>query len=241
MKHQKTSPTAPRARTAAAAASSVLLMLACVPALASGPSPGPGAVHVAASERDLEGLWLPLPGAANAPGAGAGPPPERPVQLTGSTLQCAPVQRLNGSGGGMSTLIIQSADEIVMISEEDMDIARKIYLHASHPRHLAAQPNGHSIGHWQGGTLVIDTVGYADRDGHDNGEHIVEYLSRHGELLRDRMVIHERDGSTREQQLSWAWRPDLQFNENVCEEGFDRYQVINGKLDNPNVAPAREP
>jgi len=229
----------PRSRPAAIGlrACSVLLAAACVCAQAA-----PPAAAEAAATRDLEGLWLPMPGAGT--GTPSAPPPappaDRPVELTGSTLQCAPVQRLSGSGGGMSTLIIQSPDEIVMISEEDMDIARKIYLHARHPAHLAAQPNGHSIAHWQGDTLIIDTVGYADRNGQDNGQHIIERLHRDGNVLHDEMTIHERAG-TRTQSLRWAWRPDLQFNENVCEEGFDRYQVINGKLDNPNLAPSRAP
>jgi hypothetical protein len=228
-------PAALRARALALAvgAGSVMLAAAYLSAQASPPE----AAKVAAA-RDLEGIWLPMPGAGT--GAPPAPPTDHPVELTGSTLQCAPVQRLSGSGGGMSTLIIQSPDEIVMVSEEDMDIARKIYLHGSHPAHPAPQPNGHSIAHWQGDALIIDTVGYADRNGHDNGQHIVERLHRDGNVLHDDMTIHERDG-TRTQSLRWAWRPDLQFNENVCEEGFDRYQVINGALDNPNVAPARAP
>src|SRR5271170_7405853 len=84
---------------------------------------------------NIEGLWLPARGGP--PGAGPGGAPSGapsgapPVAVVGSTLQCAPVQRLNGSGGGMVTLIIQDSHQIVMISEEDMDIARKIYLSAS--------------------------------------------------------------------------------------------------------------
>ena len=70
----------------------------------------------------------------------------------------------------MVTLIIQGPRQIVMISEEDMDIARKIYLNSKHPRQLTPQPNGHSIGHWDGDTLVVDTIGYADTSGKDKGQ-----------------------------------------------------------------------
>ena len=106
----------------------------------------------------------------------------------------------------MVTLIIQGPRQIVMISEEDMDIARKIYLNGKHPEHVIPQPNGNSVGHWEGDTLVIDTIGFAEASGTDKGQHV----------------------------------PDLQINENVCEEGIDRYQVINGSLDNPNIPPSRD-
>jgi hypothetical protein len=162
------------------------------------------------------------------------------VATTGSTLQCAPVQRLNGSGGGMVSLIIQGSHQIVMISEEDMDIARKIYLNTRHPRPLIPQPNGHSIGHWDGNTLVVDTVGYADANGNDTKQHVVERFTKHGNTLDDLATITDASGAVRNQTLQWSWRPDLQINENVCEEGFDRYQVINGTLDNPNIPPSRE-
>jgi hypothetical protein len=162
------------------------------------------------------------------------------VAVVGSTLQCAPVQRLNGSGGGMVTLIIQGPRQIVMISEEDMDIARKIYLNGKHPEHVIPQPNGNSVGHWEGDTLVIDTIGFAEASGTDKGQHVVERITKHGNTLEDVATITDASGALRTQKLSWAWRPDLQINENVCEEGFDRYQVINGSLDNPNIPPSRD-
>jgi hypothetical protein len=140
----------------------------------------------------------------------------------------------------MVTLIIQGAHQIVMISEEDMDIARKIYLTDKHPKPLIPQPNGNSIGHWEGATLVVDTIAYADAQGIDRGQHVVERFTKHGNTLDDIATITDRSGAIRTQNLQWSWRPDLQINENVCEEGFDRYQVINGALDNPNIPPNRD-
>lgn len=210
--------------------------------------------------KNFEGVWWPVqdrgggggpPGAApggggGAPGAG-GPPGgpgagggERPVELTGSTLQCTPTMRMSGSGGGMTTLIMQSTNQLVMVSEEDMDIARKIYMDGKHPQNPVPQPNGHSIGHWEGDTLVVDSIGYSGKDGKDNGQHVVERITKNGNMLVSEATTTDKSGNSRKQTLKWAWRPDLQFNENVCEEGFDRYQVINGKLDNPNTPPSRE-
>lgn len=181
-----------------------------------------------------------VPGAGGPPGGGGGPPGGGAVQLSGTTLQCAPVQRMSGSGGGMMSLVIQGPDQLVMISEEDMDIARKVYIGGKHPANLVPQPNGHSIGTWDGDTLVIDSIGYSDRNGKDNGQHVVERMRKEGDKLVSDVTTTDKAGNSRKQTLNWAWRPDLQYNENVCEEGFDRYQVINGQLDNPNIPPDRQ-
>lgn len=203
----------------------------------------------ASNPRSLEGIWSPeegpAPGSAQQGESPSRGQPEGPgdsslqVELTGTVLQCAPVQHLSVGGGGMSMLLIQGSAEIVLISEFDMDIGRKIYLNAKHPKHIVPQPNGHSIGHWQGNTLVIDTIGYADKTGKDSGQHIVEYLSKDGDTLTDEMSIVDQSGQAHRQTLRYQSRAAVQFNENVCEEGFERYQVINGVLDNPNVSPDR--
>lgn len=206
-------------------------------------------VSSTAAARNFEGVWLsvrersaPAPGAPAATVTAPGGTSLREVQLSGSTLQCTPVLRLNGGGGGMSTLIVQSDRQLMMVSEEDMDFARKVYIGGAHPPadQLVPQPNGHSIGHWEGNTLVVDTIGYSSRDGKDNGQHVVERISRNDNTLTSEVVVTDKNGNSRKQTLNWASRPGLQFNENVCEEGFDRYQVINGQLDNPNIPPNRE-
>jgi hypothetical protein len=218
-----------------------VLTASCSGAEAQTPASPPATeTGVTADPRHLEGLWLskgggPPPDAAHP----AAPPPLRPLELSGSTLQCAPVERLGAAGGGMSTLILQSPTQIVLISEEDMDVARKIYMGARHPANPLPQPNGHSVGHWEGNLLVVDTVAYSDKEGKDRGQHVVEHITRQDNVLVDDATISQRDGTTSQRQLRWIWRPDLQFNENVCEEGFDRYEVVDGKLDNPNTAPAR--
>ncbi len=209
-----------------------------------GPGGGPPGGGPGGAPGGAPGAGAPPSGGGPPPGGGAGGPPsgggERPVELSGSTLQCTPVMRMSGSGGGMTTLIIQSADQLVMVSEEDMDIARKIYIGGKHPQSIVPQPNGHSIGHWEGDTLVVDSIGYSGKDGKDNGQHVVERITKSGNTLTSEATTTDKSGNARKATQKWAWRPDLQFNENVCEEGFDRYQVINGQLDNPNVPPSRE-
>jgi len=58
--------------------------------------------------------------------------------------------------------IVQAKDEILIMSEQ-ASAARHIYLDGrAHPDPFTYQPttNGHSIGHWEGDTLVVDTVGF---------------------------------------------------------------------------------
>jgi hypothetical protein len=60
--------------------------------------------------------------------------------------------------------IVQTNDEIGVFSEQHSD-ARHIYTDGrAHPApgSLDHSTNGHSIGHWEGDTLVVDTIGFND-------------------------------------------------------------------------------
>jgi len=81
-------------------------------------------------------------------------------------------------GGGMPFMmghsaaidIVQTAEEILIIPE--MPGTRRIYMDArSHPPLAALEPSnvGHSIGRWEGETLVVDTVGLAAGGGIPGG------------------------------------------------------------------------
>ena len=58
--------------------------------------------------------------------------------------------------------IVQGKDEILIMSEQS-SAPRHIYLNGrGHPDASTYEPttNGHSIGHWEGDTLVVDTIGF---------------------------------------------------------------------------------
>jgi hypothetical protein len=81
---------------------------------------------------------------------------------------------------------VQSSDYLVYISDDESPGFHQIYLDGrGHP----ADPNpawyGHSIGHWEGDTLVVDRVGFDDRvwldqESHPHSDklHIVERYHR---------------------------------------------------------------
>lgn len=200
--------------------------------------------------RDFEGLWLPgrarVAGAAEtqpqrgapAPGGLTGPilGGAAANELSGSTLQCTPVWRLIGAGGGMSNYWVMGEKEIVLLSEEDMDVVRKIYINGTHPKKSTPQPNGHSIGHWEGNTLVVDTIGFSKSDGSLSDRHVMERFEKKGGVLTDHATVVE-GGKTVALELPSNWRPDLTISENVCEEGFRRYGLKDGQVVNFNTLP----
>ncbi len=67
--------------------------------------------------------------------------------------------------------IVQTDNEIVQVPEVHT-FARHIYLDGRpHPdaAHLEPSVNGHAIGHWEGDTLVVDSIGFAGGAGTPGG------------------------------------------------------------------------
>jgi hypothetical protein len=110
-----------------------------------------------------------------------------------------------------------------------MNGERTIHLNlAEHPANLAPSLQGHSIGRWDGATLVIDTVGFLpNREGVGFG--IPSGDSKH---LTERITLNEDRTSvtyefTVEDPLSltepvtrsvqWAYRPDLEPSGQSCD------------------------
>ena len=98
--------------------------------------------------------------------------------------------------------IIQSAKEVVMVLELDHQI-RRIYLNVPHSQNVKPSWYGESVGHYEGYTLVVDTIGLNDRTPVDNfltphtGRlHVVERFRviEGGRTLEARMHV-EDDGA----------------------------------------------
>jgi hypothetical protein len=105
-------------------------------------------------------------------------------------------------------------------------------VHMSRSDHDGAEPSaqGHSIGRWEGETLVIDTTHFADhRMAHAFGvpsgaqKHLVERLALSEDGLR---VVYHFELSDPEflakpivGDAEWAHRPDLELSPETCEPG----------------------
>lgn len=82
--------------------------------------------------------------------------------------------------------LVQTPTRLVMIFEDDVPSHRTVYLDGrGHPKDPNPTWMGHSIGHWEGDTLVVDTIGFNDKSwldimGHPHTEtmHVTERISR---------------------------------------------------------------
>jgi hypothetical protein len=132
--------------------------------------------------------------------------------------------------------IVQTPKEVIILYEYDHTV-RHIYIDGrKHPDDVTPTYMGHSIGHWDGDTLVVDTVGF-------NGK---TWLDRVGHPLSDQMHITERfkrldannlqldltfdDPKSYPQpwssQMTFRLHPDWDIMEQVCMDNrsFDEFE-----------------
>lgn len=113
---------------------------------------------------------------------------------------------------------------------------REVHLdQKQHPANLKPTLFGHSIGHWEGDTLVIDTVGYKPHVSGlfsgipaGTGKHTVERLTLAPDHLHLRYQLTMEDpqylAAPATLDMLWDHRPDLDFAKVPCDkEVSDRY------------------
>ncbi len=132
-----------------------------------------------------------------------------------------------GSGFWLSQIEITA--DVVTIRNEWFDVERTIYMDGrGHPENGERTIQGHSIGGWEGDTLVVDTTNFADhRSPYQTGvpsgsqKHVVERytLSEDGSrilvefTLEDPQYLAEPFNGT----VDWVYRPDLDFFQFNCD------------------------
>jgi hypothetical protein len=134
--------------------------------------------------------------------------------------------------------IVQTPNEVIEMFEYDHTV-RYIFVDGRqhHPADLTPTYNGHSIGHWDGDTLVVDTIGlngknWLDRVGHPESEkmHIVERIRRVDEKTLQVDLTFEDPKSYQKAwtaKVQFGLRPNWDILEHVCEdnlafEGFEK-------------------
>jgi hypothetical protein len=91
---------------------------------------------------------------------------------------CLP-RGITNAGALFPFKLVQTPGLLVMLFEDDIPSHRQVFLDGrAHPKDPNPMWMGHSIGHWEGDTLVIDTVGFDDRSWLDNVGH------PHTEMMR---------------------------------------------------------
>jgi len=227
--------------------------LALTPPLkGAGPAP-PGSAAPNPDPHDLQGVWWlqgyeyllgPEPGVA---------PPLKPEYMqvlerriraknrgtpeADASTQCLPhgMPRLMESPYPIE--IIATPGRITFLHEVAHNI-RRIWLDRPHPAHPRPTYLGDSVGHWEGDTLVVDTIGLNDRtfiddegSSHSTRLHVVERYRKIEGGAELELVMRVEDPVTLEHPYSYRriyhWRPDVRPQEYICEEN-NRNAPVNG-------------
>lgn len=208
--------------------------------------PGPNAPKPTRNARDFEGVYVGSPGNAatlfgnmNAAFTARGQArvsrrlalmmnnlaPQMPGQL------CRPYGNIfNVAQPVFPVTILQTNKRLVILSEEGRGVW-EIFLDRGHPANPKPTYNGHSIGRWEGDTLVVDIVGF-------NGKQWLDQLTgpnspQSHATLRIRKLVErgalEFDVSIKDPEVfvdalkatyGLEWNPDMRMHEFDCESSF---------------------
>jgi len=134
--------------------------------------------------------------------------------------------------------VLLTPGEVTLVLEGDMQV-RHIHTDGrDHPADPDLTFNGDSIGHWEGDTLVVDTVGLAPQAAiaqgvtHSNSEHIVERFR-----LSEPDVLEVKTRVDDPAVLAKPWEftarynrhPDWSIAEYICEQNNRNSVGANGK------------
>jgi hypothetical protein len=191
---------------------------------------------------DWAGIWtfdFPTPGGA---------PPEQPSLTPASAAELKVLQGAEAKNDepatesanclppGMPTIMFQPYDveflftpgRVTIIQEAYMQVRRVFTDGRGHPADLDPTFNGHSIGHWEGDTLVVDTAGLGhktplgfNRLQHGPNLHVVERIRLTApDKLEDQMTLTDPDVLAKPWHLvrTYTRHRDLDQLEFICEE-----------------------
>ena len=130
--------------------------------------------------------------------------------------------------------VLQTKTEVTLVYSQD-DQVRHIRLNESHPAHLEPSPMGHSVGHYEGDTLVVDTIGIklgpytmVDRFGTPQSEamHVIE---------RYRLIDDEDARVAQERHEQTAGRLGGKQGNTSFVSGYKKGLQIQVTIDDPNI------
>jgi hypothetical protein len=154
-----------------------------------------------------------------------------------SGLASEPYTRCKPSGGprqfmspyGLEIVDLPELKQVIVFNISNAHSYRIIYMDGRpHPKNLTPSYFGHSIGKWEGDTLVIDSVGYSEefwmnRDGlpHTEQLHLTERLTRTDfDNLNYEVTIDDPGAYTAPWTSGYTlgWQKGNELFEYVCQE-----------------------
>ena len=105
-----------------------------------------------------------------------------------SQKKCLPDGVPNIMANEFALEFLETPDRVTILNEAST-LPRSIYLEEkTHPKGLEPSWNGHSIGHWEGATLVVDTVNLNDK------AHLANFLGIHSSTTHMVERFHVENG-----------------------------------------------
>jgi len=123
--------------------------------------------------------------------------------------------------------IVQTPNRILFVYEGGGHVWRQVWTDGrAHPKDPNPNWLGHSIGHWEGGTLVVDSVGFNDQTwlddaGHPHTEqlHVIEKYTRvDRSAMKYEVTIDDPGSYTKSWKSgnSLSFRPGEKLQEDIC-------------------------
>ena len=154
--------------------------------------------------------------------------------------------RLMATPYPMEIVQLPEQKRILMIFEGATHIWREIYMDGRpHPQGDGLNPTylGHSVGRWEGDTLVVDIVGFNEQTwidyyGHPHTDmlHVVEKYSRPNKNVLHYEATFEDPGAyTKPFTVRWNinWNPTGELTEYICQENNKYLQRLTDDFGQP--------
>jgi len=158
-------------------------------------------------------------------------------------------------------VVLESADEVTILYEMPR-MVRRVRMDSSHPQHVEPGYVGDSVGHWEGTTLVVDTLGfngYAELDARGQPTsprlHTVERFapSAEGNSIDIETTIEDPEYYTQPFTVKRSWKKsparhpfEYDCMENPRQEDFEnahyvreRYRPVCMRVEGEGMAPSR--
>jgi hypothetical protein len=154
--------------------------------------------------------------------------------LDDPSLRCVSPGLVRVSGWPYPLEIVQNDAQVTILYESFHEV-RRIFLDGrGYPEKLPHRAMGYSVGHWEGGTLVVETqmltAGYVDLAGQPLSENsrVVERmsLSADGQALRSELTLYDAANYNRPITRHRAWRKTPQTT--ILEYDCDPYPFFRG-------------
>jgi hypothetical protein len=145
-------------------------------------------------------------------------------------LNCYPTNVMQRIGGGTQTVEIVQGKKSMAIASDGGAPARVIYLDGRSQAKAVPQWNGHSVGHWEGNTLKVETVKirgelmdiFGNWPESEDAKLFEEFTLIRGGTILEVKATYEDPTYYREplHRIMYLERhPELQVTDYTCEEG----------------------